>query len=787
MGSLKGTRMALMTCSVLLCGVVVAPGVREENTEATTSIGSLSLAAQAAISAAIGRDQQIYHMQAIRDGFRLQNPRSDLAAEFNLRGVRVLGTSKAGLALSMVGYGYGDHLHAAAGAEPKAVGNRVEYQRGTLAEWYVNGPAGLEQGFTLARAPAKGKGGLLTIALQLSGSVNVTKDSTGAGLIMKTVEDGPVIRYTGLIAYDATGRELRSSIDVRGHRLFLHVDAANATYPVVVDPFLQLAKLASDGAAGDHLGVSGSISSDGNTAVFGSADENSGQGAAYVFVKPSTGWVNATQTAKLTASDGGSGQNLGAAVAISGDGNTVVAGAPHAGSFLVNSFSSGGGSDTGAVYLFAKPANGWANANETAKLQTFHGAAVGSRLGASVSLSSDGNTVAAGVPDYCCFGPAGTSGQVFVYVKPMSAWADTFETTDLISSDSGSGSVQDLGTSVAMSGDGNTLVAGAPHGDSPAVGGSGVESDTGAVYLFLKPTSAGGWADAQTETAKLGTFHGAAVGSALIGSSVALSNDGSIVAAGVPGYAGGGYVFVYTKPSGGWSNADEIADLAASNRVDGDALGSSVSMNASGSTIVGGAPAAASGRGSAYVFVEPSAGWTSPGQEESATLTASDGVASDDLGSSVAIGGSRLTVVAGAPGAAIGANSGQGAAYLFSAYLSFSQFVAAVQASATQFALSANFTLGSGNNGINPLNEQVTIQVGTAALGIPPHSFIRNKQGNYVFQGMVNNAPLQAQIKVLGSSSYQFLVEATNVNTGCTSVGPCGVTLTIGDDQGTQK
>jgi hypothetical protein len=52
------------------------------------------------------------------------------------------------------------------------------------------------------------------------------------------------------------------------------------------------------------------------------------QGAAYEFVEPSTGWTNATQIAKLTASDGGAQDYFGWAVAIAG--TTVVVGAPDA-------------------------------------------------------------------------------------------------------------------------------------------------------------------------------------------------------------------------------------------------------------------------------------------------------------------------------------------------------------------------------------------------------------------------------------------------------------------------
>ena len=46
-----------------------------------------------------------------------------------------------------------------------------------------------------------------------------------------------------------------------------------------------------------------------------------------MFSKPSSGpWINATQTAKLTASDGAETDELGYSVAISG--STIVTGAP---------------------------------------------------------------------------------------------------------------------------------------------------------------------------------------------------------------------------------------------------------------------------------------------------------------------------------------------------------------------------------------------------------------------------------------------------------------------------
>ena len=88
-----------------------------------------------------------------------------------------------------------------------------------------------------------------------------------------------------------------------------------------------------------------------------------------------------------------------------------------------------------------------------------------------------------------------------------------------------------------------------------------------------------------------------------------------------------------------------------------DGLGFSVAI--SGGTVVAGAPFASSGpkanQGAVYVFTEPAGGWAN--ETQAAKLTASDGAASDELGSSVAVSGG--TVVAGAPGAAVGGHPSQ--------------------------------------------------------------------------------------------------------------------------------
>jgi hypothetical protein len=97
---------------------------------------------------------------------------------------------------------------------------------------------------------------------------------------------------------------------------------------------------ASDGAAGDYFGWAVAISVD--TIVVGASNDG-GRGSAYVFVRPVTGWVDMVQTAKLTASDGASGDGFGLAVAISGD--TIVVGGPFNDDPLL-------GSDAGSAYVY---------------------------------------------------------------------------------------------------------------------------------------------------------------------------------------------------------------------------------------------------------------------------------------------------------------------------------------------------------------------------------------------------------------------------------------------------
>ncbi|MGO9976194.1 MAG: hypothetical protein ACLP01_26005 [Solirubrobacteraceae bacterium] len=304
----------------------------------------------------------------------------------------------------------------------------------------------------------------------------------------------------------------------------------------------QTAKLTpSDTAPGDNFGWAVAIS--GPTIVAGSpfatVNGNDGQGAAYVFVEPRGGWRNQPQTAKLTASDGAAGDNLGSSVAISAD--KVVTGSPIA---TVN-----GNFAQGAAYVFVEPRGGWRNQPQTAKLTALDGAE-GATLGIDVAIS--GNTVIAGAPDEQQATPG--PGAVYVFHQPQQGWQNATQTAELTSSDGASGDT--LGASVAI--DGGTVVSGAPFA---TVNGNPFQ---GAAYVFVEPRQ--GWAN-ETETAKLTASDGAA--GDVLGAMVGLSDD--TIVAGAPfatvnGNASQGAAYVFGRWVPGLDPPSPTASAAPNTR-----------------------------------------------------------------------------------------------------------------------------------------------------------------------------------------------------------------------------
>jgi hypothetical protein len=273
-------------------------------------------------------ERTVYSLRDSGDGaWRGENPAQRLTLEFNGQGAR-LSHPQGSVSFHLTGYGYGDRLQKAAPARLFGTGNRVEYQRRDLTEWYVNGSQGLEQGFTLAQRPGAGdQGESLAIALGVTGDL-APAQKADEGSVRFESSQGVVLRYAGLTALDASGRVLPSRMEVRGREIRLIVEDEGAQYPLVVDPsWMQEQELTeSGGVAGDQFGVSVAVS--GTTAVIGVPNKTTGstanQGAAYVYVFSGGVW---SLQQELLASDGAAGDHFGSAVAVSG--TTAVIGAPN--------------------------------------------------------------------------------------------------------------------------------------------------------------------------------------------------------------------------------------------------------------------------------------------------------------------------------------------------------------------------------------------------------------------------------------------------------------------------
>jgi hypothetical protein len=602
---------------------------------------AVPLVAQLAISRAIGADQPSYQVHGTVARDRAQ----ELSFRFSAAGVTVSargGTARLGLRGPV--------------ATPSVHGNRVAYDRGGVSEWYANGPLGLEQGFTLSRA------GTGTLALVSGGSLRARVADGGAGLVLVNARGHAVLRERGLSAWDARGRAVGVRfVRTTGGGLAITVRSAGAAFPVTVDPVVQQAQLtASDGYANEGKGATvngngisagglgASVAIAGQTIAVGapgasvtySGVTNSYQGAVYVFTEPASGWANATQTAKLVASDGkGAGTStqtgqsaygdaLGSSVAISGD--TIVTGAPRA--------AAGGQDYAGKLYVFTAPSTGWVNSFQTAELAASN-ATVDDTLGSAVAF--DGQTVVGAVPNRNNNHPS----EAYVFTKPASGgWVSSSQQAAQIP-DPANSSSDGFGRSLALSG--STIAVGAPYTTD------GSTADGGAVYTFTDPGT--GWTSTLTE-AKL--VPASPVPDETMGLTVGI--DGATLVAGAPHGVGNGgprpsgAAYVFTQGAS-WQAATQ-ARLIPSDAHTDDSFGSLVAV--SGPTIlVAGTP---NGAKDLYGFVEPAGGWASAPQTTETSL-----------GSTVASGGGPLaitgsTIVAGLPSANAGATAAAGAALVLS-------------------------------------------------------------------------------------------------------------------------
>jgi hypothetical protein len=115
--------------------------------------------------------------------------------------------------------------------------------------------------------------------------------------------------------------------------------------------------------------------------------------------------------------------------------------------------------------------------------------------------------------------------------------------------------------------------------------------------------------------------------------------------------------------------------------------------------------------------------------------------------------------------------------------LPFASSFAKLEIAKHRFDLKESFTLGANTNGINPLAENVTLQIGTFSVTIPAGSFKQIPHGRFAFEGVINGVSLEVQIVHLGNNIFTFKAEGKGVDLADLT-NPVAVALTIGDDTG---
>lgn len=115
-----------------------------------------------------------------------------------------------------------------------------------------------------------------------------------------------------------------------------------------------------------------------------------------------------------------------------------------------------------------------------------------------------------------------------------------------------------------------------------------------------------------------------------------------------------------------------------------------------------------------------------------------------------------------------------------------------------RFQIKGSFRLGTNSNGIDPLNEDVALQIGEFSAVVPAGSFKlfphgdrdddqdanRDDHKRYIFKGTINGLRLEIQIRSTDEGEFRF--QAAGRGEGLTQImKPVKVRLMIGDDGGT--
>ncbi len=238
--------------------------------------------------------------------YQAPNRAHNLRAYFTPTGIRIIPRAVDSAAwewgLTLTDYGCEGAVQPVPPAGLSAQGNRIEYRRGNLTEWYLNDDRGIEQGFTIAAPPvstSRGEGaGYLVLEMALTGDLTPSLAEDGLAVELTTEDGMPVLRYGNLYVEDATGRRLPAHLAVRSSGISVLVDDSSAIYPIIVDPLLTSPGWTAEGNQagawfGWSVGTAGDVNGDGYADVIvgarGYDSWESGEGRAFVYHGSATG------------------------------------------------------------------------------------------------------------------------------------------------------------------------------------------------------------------------------------------------------------------------------------------------------------------------------------------------------------------------------------------------------------------------------------------------------------------------------------------------------------------
>ena len=376
-------------------------------------------------------------------------------------------------------------------------------------------------------------------------------------------------------------------------------------------------KLVGTGNIGTaQQGYSVFLSADGNTAIVGGQNDNSGQGAAWIYIRLGSTW---SQQGNKLVGTGNTGAALqGNSVSLSADGNTAIVGGVD------------DNSGQGAAWIFTRSGSIWSQQGNKLVGTGNIGAAA---QGMSVSLSADGNTAIVG-------GENDNSGQgaTWVYIRIAGVWSQ--QGSKLVGAGVTNTAMQ--GNAVSLSADGNTAI----------VGGNGDNSLQGAVWVFTR--TAGIWS--QQGNKLVGTGN---TGAAQQGSSVSLSADGNTAIVGGDhdsNGSNGGAAWVFTRTAGIWSQQGN--KLVGTNCSAIARFGWSVSLSADGNTAIVGGYFDSAYQGATWAYSRSAGIWSQQGNKLVGTGSIGSNVYQ---GSSVSLSANGSTAIVGG----FADNSQQGAAWIY--------------------------------------------------------------------------------------------------------------------------